>query len=59
MFIAMNLFRVTEAFETVGMERDNHLHQAPEFVEIHLLEGPERDDNTLYSTHVIWDRKRT
>jgi len=54
----MNRFRVVKgsegAFENVWLSRDSHLHTGPEFVEFHLLKGPEAEDHTLYASHTVW-----
>lgn len=59
MFIAMNRFRVARGseadFEAMWIGRDSYLKQTPGFQSFHLLRGPEREDHTLYSSHVIWD----
>jgi len=61
MFIAMNRFSVKTGceaeFEAVWREREIHIDLTPGFVEFHLLRGPEREDHTLYSSHVVWHSK--
>ncbi|MDQ0469623.1 antibiotic biosynthesis monooxygenase family protein [Labrys wisconsinensis] len=61
MFIAMNRFTVKKGceaeFESVWRQREVHIDIVPGFVEFHLLRGPEREDHTLYSSHVIWRNK--
>ncbi|OFX07403.1 MAG: antibiotic biosynthesis monooxygenase [Alphaproteobacteria bacterium RIFOXYD12_FULL_60_8] len=59
MYIAMNRFRIRKgeeaAFEDIWARRESHLPEVPGFVEFHLLRGPEREDHTLYATHVVWE----
>ncbi|MFN0264600.1 antibiotic biosynthesis monooxygenase family protein [Tepidamorphus sp. 3E244] len=58
-FIAMNRFKVgkgnEQAFESVWLNREIHLHKEPGFIEFHLLRGPDRDDHVLYSSHTVWE----
>lgn len=58
MFVAMNRFRVkrgSEAdFEAVWLNREIHLAKEQGFIEFRLLNGPERDDHTLYASHTVW-----
>ena len=58
MFIAMNRFKVLKGseqdFENVWLSRETHLPEVPGFVVFHLLKGPEREDQVLYSSHTIW-----
>jgi heme-degrading monooxygenase HmoA len=58
MFIAMNRFRVVRGsehdFEAMWMGRESFLKETPGFQAFHLLRGPEREDHTLYSSHVVW-----
>jgi len=60
-FIAMNRFLVPKdngaAFEELWLNRDSYLNEMPGFVEFHLLRGPEKDDNILYSSHTAWRSK--
>jgi heme-degrading monooxygenase HmoA len=62
MFIAMNRFRVKkgseDAFEKVWLGRDSYLDRVPGFLEFHLLEGPEAEDHTFYSSHSVWQSKQ-
>ncbi len=61
MFIAMNRFKVVKgeekAFEDLWLNRESHLDKVPGFVEFHMLQGPEREDHTLYSSHTVWGDK--
>ena len=61
MFIAMNRFKVIKGsekdFEHVWLSRDTHLNEMAGFVEFHLLRGPEKDGNILYSSHTVWATK--
>ena len=58
MFIAMNRFKVSRGaeaeFAKVWTSRDTHLHSVPGFIAFHLLQGPERDDHTLFASHTLW-----
>ena len=58
MFIAMNRFQVKKGcehdFEDVWLSRDTYLDAVPDFIEFHLLKGPEREDHVLYSSHTVW-----
>ena len=58
MFIAMNRFQVKTGceadFEAAWRNREVLIDAMPGFIEFHLLRGPEREDHTLYSSHVIW-----
>jgi len=60
-FIAMNRFLVPKengaAFEELWINRDSHLNEMAGFVEFHLLRGPEKDGNILYSSHTVWATK--
>lgn len=60
-FIAMNRFRIApgreEDFETVWKSRESRLKELQGFREFRLLKGPESEDHTLYSSHVIWDSR--
>ena len=60
-FIAMNRFLVPKengaAFEELWLNRDSHLNEMAGFVEFHLLRGPEKDGNILYSSHTYGRRK--
>ncbi|MEO0362759.1 MAG: antibiotic biosynthesis monooxygenase [Pseudomonadota bacterium] len=59
MFIAMNRFKILpgkeDAFEEVWRSRESRLDDVPGFREFRLLQGPKRDDHTLYASHTIWD----
>lgn len=61
MFIAMNRFQVARGreseFEEVWRARDTQLASVPGFRSFHLLRGPEAEDNTLYSSHTVWDSR--
>lgn len=61
MFIAMNRFQVArgreEEFERMWRERDSHLKEVEGFRQFHLLRGPQAEDHTLYSSHVVWDSR--
>ncbi len=61
MFIAMNRFRVKkgseDAFEKVWLGRESDLDSGLDFVEFHLLKGPEAEDHTLDSSHTVWQSK--
>jgi heme-degrading monooxygenase HmoA len=63
MFIAMNRFKIVkgreEDFENVWKSRQSRLNERPGFIVFHLLKGPEREDHTLYSTHVLWGDKQS
>lgn len=60
-FIAMNRFKIRPGretdFETIWRERESRLREMPGFREFRLLKGPEHDDHTLYSSHVIWESR--
>jgi 6-phosphogluconate dehydrogenase (decarboxylating) len=53
MFIAMNRFKVIKeerkAFEDLWVARQSHLDEVEGFRAFHLLRGPEREDQVLYS----------
>ena len=61
MFIAMNRFKVIkgeeQAFELVWTSRETRLDEMAGFIEFHLLQGPEREDHTLYASHTVWASK--
>ena len=61
MFIAMNRFKVIKGeeatFETIWSSRKTRLDEMKGFIAFHLLKGPEKEDHTLYSSHVIWRSK--
>ena len=60
-FIAMNRFKIRPGreadFETIWKARESRLSEMAGFREFRLLKGPQSDDHTLYSSHVIWDSK--
>ncbi|MBR9844427.1 MAG: antibiotic biosynthesis monooxygenase [Rhodobacteraceae bacterium] len=60
-FIAMNRFKVVSGreadFESVWSSRESRLKELPGFQEFRLLKGPEGEGYTLYSSHVIWDKR--
>lgn len=60
-YIAMNRFKIREGaeaeFENIWKSREGRLKEMQGFQEFRLLKGPEGEDHTLYSSHVIWDSK--
>lgn len=60
-FIAMNRFKITlgrePEFEEIWRSRESRLNEMKGFIEFRLLRGPQTDDYTLYSSHVIWDSR--
>ena len=62
MFIAMNRFKIApgmgEGFEDLWRQRESYLSEVPGFQSFALLKGPERDDDTLYASHTIWESKQ-
>jgi len=61
MFIAMNRFKVAKGsegeFTEIWKNRDSFLKEMDGFVEFHLLQGPEREDHTLFASHTLWESK--
>lgn len=60
-YIAMNRFEVTKenaaAFETMWLNRESYLDEMEGFISFSLLRGPEKDDQILYSSHMVWATK--
>ena len=60
-YIAMNRFKIRpgreEDFEKIWKARESHLNELPGFREFRLLKGSQSDEFSLYSSHVVWDRR--
>lgn len=60
-YIAMNRFKIAEgcetAFEEVWRSRESRLKELSGFREFRLLKGQKSEGFTLYSSHVLRDRK--
>lgn len=60
-FIAMNRFRVApgreDDFESIWKNRESRLKELKGFQEFRLLKGPQSEEHSLYSSHVIWDSR--
>ncbi|ACO76273.1 Antibiotic biosynthesis monooxygenase protein [Azotobacter vinelandii CA] len=58
MFLAMNRFKIArgreEAFVAHWRERESYLHEVPGFVRFHLLQGPQGEEFTLFSSYTEW-----
>lgn len=61
MYIAMNRFRVVRGreadFIAVWKQRDSQLIQVPGFRSFKLLQGPVREDHSLFASHSEWDSR--
>lgn len=60
-YIAMNRFKIAPGreadFEEVWKSRESRLKELKGFREFRLLKGPQNEDHTLYSSHVLWDSR--
>lgn len=58
-YIAMNRFKIRpgreDDFESIWRDRESHLSELPGFREFRLLKGPQTEEFSLYSSHVVWD----
>jgi len=61
MFVAMNRFKVVKGaeaeFAEVWRNRETHLPEVAGFVAFHLLQGPEREDHTLFASQTVWESR--
>jgi len=61
MFIAMNRFKVKPGSESdfieVWRERETFLDTVPGFKSFNLLQGPNTDEYTLFSSHAVWESR--
>lgn len=59
MFLAMNRFRIArgkeDAFLDHWLKRQSYLHEAPGFLDFHLLRGESTDEYTLFASHATWE----
>ncbi|MBO9477472.1 antibiotic biosynthesis monooxygenase [Shimia sp. R11_0] len=60
-YIAMNRFKIAPGREAdceeVWKSRESRLKELKGFREFRLLKGPQNEDHTLYSSHVLWDSR--
>lgn len=59
MYIAMNRFRIAlgkeQAFIEIWKNRETFLEEVPGFKSFNLLQGPSREDHTLFASHSHWE----
>ena len=62
MYVAMNRFKIRpgceQAFVDIWRNRESHLDGVPGFRSFHLLQGPSRDDHTLFASHSVWESEQ-
>jgi len=59
MFIAMNRFRIApgreDDFIAHWKQRESYLDAVPGYVRFHLLQGPQTEEYTLFSSYSEWE----
>ena len=58
MFLAMNRFKIArgheETFVAHWRQRESYLDEVPGFLRFHLLQGPQTEEYTLFSSYSEW-----
>jgi len=59
MFLAMNRFKIARGHEETFVEhwrqRESYLDEVPGFLRFHLLQGPQTEEYTLFSSYSEWE----